>query len=252
MCLLVLALEAHPRHRLVVAANRDELFAREAEPAHAWAGGRIVAGRDRQAGGTWLGITRDGRFAALTNYRDPRDLRPKAPGEPSRGELVERFLEGDEAPLAYARQVEAEGPRYRGFNLLVGDARGLAYVSNRGADARAVPPGLHGLSNHLLDTPWPKVRKGLAALEEELRADDVSLDRLAARLKDEAPAADAELPDTGVGLDLERRLSPMFIRTSAYGTRCTTVLVVERDGATRLLERTHDAGHEGEVRFQLP
>ncbi len=254
MCLLLFAHDAHPRYRLVVVANRDEALARPAEQAHVWPDGpSIAAGRDREAGGTWLGITRAGRCAALTNVRDPGDLRPRAPGEPSRGALASDFLRGDEAPLAYASRVAAEGARYRGYNLVVGDARALAYTSNRGAaGARRVEPGLHGLSNHRLDTPWPKVTQGLSALRDALAGGGpVDVDALLSMMRDETPAPDADLPDTGVGLELERRLSPRFIRLPAYGTRCTTVLLVERSGAVSLVERTHAPVPLGDVRITL-
>lgn len=241
MCLFLFAHEAHPRYRLVVAANRDEWYGRAAERAHAWGDGSgTFAGVDRRGGGTWLGVTETGRFAAITNYRDPRDLRPASPGEPSRGALVSGFLEDDRIPEEHLDWIAACGGGYRGFNLVVGDMRTLAYVSNRGGRPARVEPGIHGLSNHLLDTPWPKVRRGKAALAALLEgAREVDVDALLAMMRDDTVAPDAELPDTGVGLEMERALSPMFIRSPGYGTRCTTVLLVERSGLVTFVERTH-------------
>jgi uncharacterized protein with NRDE domain len=207
---------------------------------------------DREAGGTWLGVTAAGRFAALTNYRDPRELRPKGANEPSRGALVRGFLESDAPPLSYLTEVAAAGERYRGFNLIAGDRDGLAYFSNRGAAPRAVEPGIHGLSNHLLDTPWPKVRRGESALEALIQGDrGADVEALLAMLRDEAIAPDGELPDTGVGLALERQLSPMFIRMPGYGTRCSTVVLVEQGGRVTFVERTHAPEPRPDARFEF-
>lgn len=266
MCLLLLGVDAHPRYRLVVAANRDELHARPAERAHPWPGPRgIVAGVDVEAGGTWLGVTAAGRFAALTNFRDAREMRPREPDEPSRGALVRGFLESDAAPVAYLADVAERAARYRGFNLIAADAGTVAYVSNRASSApaspeglrrdravRVVEPGIHGLSNHLLDTPWPKVRRGTRALHELLSGDrEADIEALLAVLRDETIPPDVELPDTGIGLERERVLAPMFIRTPFYGTRCSTVVLVDRAGRTTLVERTHAPEPLGDVRFDL-
>lgn len=257
MCLLVFAHDAHPRYRLVVAANRDELFHRPAERAHAWGDRRgIVAGVDVEAGGTWLGITAGGRFAALTNYRDPKDMRAKDPAEPSRGALVRGFLESDAGPRAYVEAIGSAADRYRGFNLIAGDARELAYFSNRDPGAasapRAVGPGIHGLSNHLLDTPWPKVRRGKTAIEALIKGDrEIDPGALLDMMEDETRPPDGELPDTGVGIALERSLSPMFIRMPAYGTRCSTALLVERTGRAIFVERTHAPERLGDVRIEI-
>lgn len=254
MCLIVFSAFSHPRYRLVLAANRDELYARPAERAHAWPGPRgVVAGVDVEAGGTWLGVTRTGRFAALTNYRDPRDMRSKDPSEPSRGALVRDFLEGDLSPSAYVASVSERGPLYRGFNLIAGDAETVAYTSNRGAGPLAIAPGIHGLSNHLLDTPWPKVERGKRALREALSDDrDVDVERLLAAFHDRTRAPDAELPDTGVGLALERVLAPMFIESPGYGTRCTSLLLIDRAGRVTFVERTHAPEPLGDVRWDSP
>lgn len=241
MCLLLFAVEAHPRYRLIIAANRDEFYARPTEQAHLWDDrSGTLAGVDRLAGGTWLGITKSGRFAALTNYRDPRDMRPPSPDEPSRGALVARFLAGTDEPEAHLASVSANGPRYRGFNLIAGDSSSLVYISNRGGRTIRIPTGVHGLSNHLLDTPWPKVERGKAGLLSLIQGGgELLAEALLALMADETAPADNDLPDTGVGLVAERMLSPMFIRASGYGTRSTTVLLVERSGDVTFVERTH-------------
>ncbi|HEU0013959.1 MAG TPA: NRDE family protein [Longimicrobium sp.] len=255
MCLIGLAWRAHPRWRLVVAANRDELYARPTAPAAFWEDApEVLAGRDLRAGGTWMGITRAGRFAAVTNYHGSGEMRP-APR--SRGGLVAGFLRGTESPGAYARGVEAAGGEYGGFNLLVGDGGALAYVSNRAPGVRLLEPGVYGLSNHLLDTPWPKVRRARDAVRQALAGDGGELDApLLEMLADRIVAADGELPDTGVGIERARLLSPPFIATDLYGTRASTVLSVAADGEVRFVERTVTPGVQGWTearhRFSLP
>lgn len=241
MCLITLAWQAHPDYPLVLAANRDEFYQRGAAPARFWEESPLVlAGRDLSAGGTWLGVTRQGRVAALTNYREPGAVR----GERSRGLLVSAFLQGDSEPMAYAQAVADAGGHYGGFNLLVGTPREMVVVSNRGMAPRHLPAGVHGLSNHLLDTPWPKVEKARAALTGQLAAP--SEDALLQLLADHQIAPDAELPDTGVGLMMERLLSPLFIRSPQYGTRVSTALLVGRD-RIRFSEQTFNEGEPGEI-----
>ncbi len=252
MCLILLAWRAHPGYRLVVAANRDEFFARPAVPAHWWSDApRLLAGRDLEAGGTWMGMSRDGRFAALTNYRDPSRRRP---GAPSRGMLVRDCLTSAEAPLDTLRTIAKTSAQYAGFNLFAADAGELAIHESTTGAVRTLAPGIYGLSNHVLDTPWPKVRlarERFAAALARLPGEDDFL----ALLRDDTPAPDHHLPDTGVGPEWERRLSPAFIRGPGYGTRCSTVLTVTDDGAVRLHEWTWDERGEpaGEVehRFRI-
>jgi uncharacterized protein with NRDE domain len=253
MCLILLGWQAHPRWRLVVAANRDEFHARPTAPAAWWPEHpQLLAGRDLEQGGTWMGVTRGGRFAAVTNFRDPAGVRP---GAPSRGRLVSDFLLGEMPSLAYLAGLMPLAPAYNGFNLLVMDGTTLAWTSNRAPMARTLPPGVYGLSNHLLDTPWPKVAHGKAELREALAAPEAELEeRLFATLARRDPAPDAELPHTGVGTELERALSSAFIITPEYGTRCSTVLLLAQDGSGLLVERTTTLPQaEGyrEVRFGL-
>lgn len=197
----------------------------------------ILAGQDLQAGGTWLGVTLSGRLAAITNYRDPTERKDFAP---SRGHLVRNFLAGDDSPADFAARLTQEGDRYRGFNMLMGDRESLWYYGNRGGPAQAVTPGVHGLSNHLLNTPWPKVRKS-RRLVQGLRSRKAGLltDTLFAALADSETAADDELPDTGVGIDNERWLSPLFITGARYGTRCSSVLLIDDKGSVSFSERRY-------------
>lgn len=244
MCLITLAWQAHPDHPLILAANRDEFYARATAPARFWPEApQLLAGRDLAAGGTWLGVTRQGRFAALTNYREPRPVS----GGQSRGLLVSRFLAGTDSPWSHAQQVAAAADDYAGFNLLLGTPDELVIVSNRGTAPRRLEPGVHGLSNHLIDTPWPKVEKAKAGLQANLLAGDVATEEAAllALLADTHQAPDMALPDTGVGLAMERLLSPLFIRSPLYGTRASTVLLLGRE-RVHFLEQTFEQGEPAE------
>lgn len=245
MCLIALAWKIHARHRLVVGANRDEFHARAAAPAGRWDDApAVIAGRDLVAGGTWLGVSDEGRFAAVTNVRDGR-LPPKMAR--SRGALTADFLRSTESPLAAAGRAHDERAQYGGFNLLLMAGDELVYVGSHGDPPRSLPPGLYALSNAMLDTPWPKLarlRQSFGELiarhpggdDDELESDIFDL------LDDREPAADADLPDTGVGLAVERLLSAPFIVSPEYGTRCSTVVMI--DGEARLSERRFDpAGH---------
>lgn len=252
MCLIVFGLRAHPRYPLVVAANRDEFVARPSEPAAFWKGyDGLLAGRDLTAGGTWMGVTRSGRFAALTNVRDPRAFDPSAP---SRGELVVRYLAASDEPIAHLRDLATAGERRNGFNLLCAAGGRLGWYSNKGSEPLEVESGVHAVSNALLDTPWPKVGRSAAGLVRILgREDEIDPEELLALLADREPAPDGELPDTGVDLATERILSPPFIAAPGYGTRGSTILLVSSAGRATLLERLFDeAFHEaGTTRFEL-
>ncbi|MCC6867261.1 MAG: NRDE family protein [Burkholderiales bacterium] len=242
MCLAVIALAAHPRYTLVLATNRDEFYARPATPA-AWgtdgvfAG--ILAGRDQEAGGTWLGVDRRGRVAFVTNVRQGTGRDPRAR---SRGELAPRLLRSPLPLTAALTAIAHEGAAYNGFNLLAADATGAGWTSNRTAGVHAVTPGVHGLSNAALDTPWPKVERTKAALAHWCARGADDAEDLFTALTDRAGAADAELPATGVPLAWERVLAAPFIVGDGYGTRCSTVLTIDRSGSARFEERSFGPG----------
>jgi len=222
----------------VVAANRDEWRERPALAARWWPDDPdLLAGRDQQAGGTWMGITRGGRFAAVTNFRDPSDKRSTAR---SRGTLVTEFLFGSDTPARFLANLSPRAHEYNGFNIIVGDGASLFYYGSREGVPRAIEPGVHGLSNHVLDEPWPKVVRGRVAMELALAEHDPGA-ALFRMLSDRDPAEDEELPDTGVGRQWERRLSPPLIAGDDYGTRASTVMTISREGEVRFEERTRSA-----------
>ncbi|HEY4375024.1 MAG TPA: NRDE family protein [Burkholderiales bacterium] len=238
MCLIAFAWKAHPRYRLVVAANRDERHDRPTAPAAFWEDAPgLFAGRDLQDRGTWMGVTRNGRFAALTNYRDPTEFKA---GAPTRGALVANFLREDKAPMDYAEGLGAIQYMYNGFNLLIGDEHSLWYVGNRAGAPQEVLPGIHGVSNALLDTPWPKAvgLEGVMKQALQSQSGEALIDTLVEALADTGIAPDAQLPDTGVGLARERVLSARMIVDPAYGTRSATVLLVDHAGNVEFAERT--------------
>lgn len=251
MCLVLFAYEVHPSYRLIVAANRDEFYERPTAAASFWRDAPgVLAGRDLLHGGTWLGVTRGGRFAAVTNYREPL---AKLGGARSRGALVTDFLKGRESPEEYTRGLAAGAGAYNGFNLLAGDGQSLYYFSNRGGAPSRLAPGVYGLSNRLLDTPWPKVVRGKRALAEVVAGGDaLAPEAVIEILFDRVRGSDAELPDTGVGVEVERLLSPLFIVGEGYGTRCSTVVLAGREGRLTFVERSFGAGaRTGEVRHEF-
>lgn len=254
MCLLVMAWQAHPRYHLIVAANRDEFHERPAAPLAKWPPpADILAGRDLRARGTWLGLDRRRHFGVVTNFRELQ--RPRS-GAPSRGDLIPRYLHAAAGAGEFLSGLEPEASRYSGFNLLLADGNSLWYASNRAEPfARALPPGVYGLSNEFLDTPWPKLRRVRLGLESWLSAPtDASAGGLFALLDDRATAAaDEELPRTGITPEWERILSAPFVVHPDYGTRCSTVLLLEPSGAGYLAERRFDAGGmpTGETEFAL-
>ncbi len=243
MCLILMAYECHPAYRLILAANRDEFFSRPTAPAAFWTDApQVLAGKDLKEGGTWLGITRDGRLAAITNYRDPSSYRQY---RPSRGRLVSDFLLGTMPTAAYLDMLRSKGDDYNGFNLIFGTTEGLCYFSNRANLSSGITPGTYGLSNHLLDTPWPKVSRGKAALARLIApGGDIATGDLFAILADRRPAPDHLLPDTGVGIERERLLSPLFISSPAYGTRSSTIILIDWNNRVTFTERTFNGGVE--------
>lgn len=243
MCCLFLALGRHPHLRLVVAANRDEFYGRATEPAQFWGDAdQILAGRDLEQGGTWLGVTRGGRFAAVTNFREPGRAKPDAP---SRGHLVRDFLQGRDSPEQYLADLAQIGTNYNGFSIVVGSVGQLMYYSNRGQGPLQLDSGLYGLSNHLLDTTWPKIRRGKDKLEQLLAMPaGPSPSDLLNLLQDRTVADDQELPQSGLALRQERVLSPIFVATESYGTRSSTVIRLSCNGSLDFTERTFPSHSE--------
>lgn len=249
MCLILAAWGVHPHYPLVVAANRDEFFARPTARAEFWPHADILAGRDLQAGGTWMGVSRGGRFAALTNYRDPARHRGDAA---SRGQLVADFLAGSGSVASYLDQLARTAGRYNDFNLLVGDGQDLACFSSVTGRSVVLEPGIYGLSNHLLDSPWPKVVAAKSALAAALNAlpEERPFFEL---LRDDSIHPDGILPRTGVSQEWERLLSSAFVRAGNYGTRSSTLLLVAADGTLSFDERTWlpDGKPGGRARFRF-
>lgn len=239
MCLILVAWRVHPQFPCVIAANRDEFFGRPTAEADWWPDrSGILAGRDLQAGGTWLGVTRSGRFAALTNFRDPLAL--SATQLPSRGTLVTDFLAADWSTAEGLAELARRGATCNPFNVLCSDGKTLGAYESTTAKTRMLEPGVYALSNHLLDTPWPKVRQAKSRLSAAL--DD--LPKAASMLDlllDVEPAPDDELPDTGVSVEMEKMLSSAFVRGEGYGTRCSTIMIMGIDGASTFAEWTWNA-----------
>jgi len=251
MCILLTAWHDHPDYELIVAANRDEFHTRPALPAAAWTDyPGVLAGRDLEAGGTWLGVAGDGRFAAVTNVR-----RPGQPaGQRSRGMLVAEFLAQAPPTETYGQHLRANADRYAGVNLVFADRAKLYAWSNRDNRLRALAPGVYGLSNAALDDEWPKVSRLKAAYARHRALSGEALaSALLATLRDDERASDEALPDTGVGLAAERMLSPIFINGGAYGTRCSSVVLRDRAGHLSFIERRYDADGNisGESRHEL-
>jgi uncharacterized protein with NRDE domain len=242
MCLILFAWKTHENFPLILAANRDEFYERPSAPAAFWEDAPdLLAGRDLQERGTWLGITRKGRLAALTNYRDPSSLKI---GAPSRGRLVSDYLRGRDTPEDYLHRIAPDADCYNGFNLIVGDPDDLFCFSNRGARER-LEPGIYGLSNRLLDTPWPKIEWGKMALMDLLtEKQGPSPETLFGLLADRNRPPDDRLPDTGVGLEWEKILSPCFIESPVYGTRSSTVLLIDRKGDVTFVERVFNGSSD--------
>lgn len=237
MCLIVFANNVLNDYKLVFAANRDEYYSRPSEQAEFWSDyPNLLAGKDLQAGGTWLGITKEGRFAAITNFRDLKNIKEDAP---SRGHLTLDFLIDNISPEEYYEKLRPTLNGYNGFNLLLGYVNQLYYFSNKTEGLRKLEPGIHGISNAVLDTPWPKVEKSKRHLKNLIEQHSIHPWEILNILDDTSPAKDEELPDTGVGVELERMLSPIFIKSEKYGTRSSTIITVDKENNIRFVEKTY-------------
>ncbi|RFB12575.1 NRDE family protein [Bacillus sp. HNG] len=248
MCLILFAYQAHPVYKLIVAANRDEFLQRPTAPIHFWEDEpTLLAGRDLEKMGTWMGVTTFGRFAALTNYRDPSEI---LEGKQSRGKLVKDALTYNGAITEYMKQLEKTNSQYPGYNLLVGDLDNLYYYSNAGKIIEKVKPGIHGLSNHLLDTNWPKVKRGKDGLSTIINGENL-VENLLELLQNTDRPNDNLLPKTGVSLEWERILSSLFIQTNGYGTRSSTVLLMA-EAEIQYVERTFSSSGTSDQTFRFP
>ncbi|WP_420582225.1 NRDE family protein [Reichenbachiella sp.] len=248
MCLILFAWKKHPSYDLIVTANRDEFYNRPTQAASLWPEQpTLLAGKDLTAGGTWMGVTKTGKFAALTNYRDIANINDHAP---SRGDLTKDYLIQNHKPKTYLEKLKSEQIPYNGFNLLIGDQNSLWYYNNINYEIKPLEPGIYGLSNALLDDPWPKVEAGKQKLGELIQNDALTADSLLKIIQDKTIALDIKLPNTGVPLEWERALSAMFITMENYGTRCSTTLL-KKGTSTNFAEKTypHLGQKEDQVEF---
>lgn len=235
MCLIFTAVNYHPVYKLIIAANRDEFYTRKTAAANYWPDHpNVLGGRDLQAGGTWMAMTKPGKISMLTNYRDPRNIRPDAP---SRGFLVSDYLIENVDAESYLKDIQPA--KYNGFNLILGDIDNLWYFSNYKDGITKLENGLYGLSNSLIDVPWPKVVRGKKKLVPILGKSDLTTEELMEFLYDTEVATE-NLPSTGVTPELEKALSSMFIKTPGYGSRCSTVVLVDKENHVKFSERVYD------------
>ncbi|HEY5691453.1 MAG TPA: NRDE family protein [Cyclobacteriaceae bacterium] len=238
MCLIFLSIKNHPKYKLIVAANRDEFYARKTAAAHAWTDyPKVIGGRDLEAMGTWMAMAKSGKLGMVTNYRDLKNINPNAP---TRGLLVSDFLINDYQPEEYLKEIHLKADQYNGFNLLIGTMEQLYYYSNYQSKILKLESGTYGLSNALLDTPWPKVKRGKEEFNSVINQDEIAVDSIFEILRDEDIAPDNQLPNTGLDLDRERSLSAMFIKTPNYGSRCSTVVLVDKDNKVSYSERVYN------------
>lgn len=240
MCLIIFAKNKHPKYRLIIAANRDEFFNRPTLEADFWEEEHsILGGRDIQSGGTWFGMSKNGRFIAITNYRDPKKLRQNAR---SRGDLSKKFLLQNQSVADFLADVSNNKNQYNGFNFLLSDDyfENLYHYSNITDQSMKIADGIHGLSNHLLNSPWPKIEKGKKMLSDIIESDFIESDEIFALLRNESMAHDNLLPNTGISFDLEKKLSPVFISMKGYGTRCSTALLIDKYNQLSFLEVSYN------------
>ena len=237
-------------YKLIVAANRDEFYNRPTSPAMWWEDApSVLAGKDLEQGGTWMGMTKSGRFAAITNYRDSKVHMDQTK---SRGCIVSDYLKDNSLSNGYVSELRSHRSEYKGYNLIWGDVDNLFYYSNRIEASKVLEPGLYGLSNHLLDTPWPKVLKGKKKLEQTVSASDpLLMESLLSLLEDTGMAPDSSLPETGIGIEWERILSPIFIKNTRYGTRSSTVILVNNKGEVTFKERSFIPQAENSYKFRI-
>ncbi|MBF0225068.1 MAG: NRDE family protein [Desulfobacterales bacterium] len=251
MCSVFFAYNAHPDYFLILASNRDEFYSRPTLPLHRWQNSyntaNIIAGKDIENQGTWLGITLQGRLSVLTNYREVK-FKPKSP--PSRGLIVTDFLSSDENIFSWGKNLELQGSLHNGFNLIFADKQEFYYYSNRGSGIKKLEPGIYGLSNHLLDTPWPKIAQGKKVFESLIFDESrIDIDKIFDFLQDKSKPEDTLLPDTGVGLEWERILSSLFVQSPYYGTRSSSIVLIEKVGKVTFIEQTYMDNQKKRIEF---
>ncbi|HEX9649227.1 MAG TPA: NRDE family protein [Cyclobacteriaceae bacterium] len=238
MCLVVFSYKKHLNYKLIIAANRDEFYHRPTQPADFWHDSpNLLGGRDLEANGTWMGVTTEGKVSLLTNYRDLRNLKQNTP---SRGHLVSDFLKQEELPKTYLEKLHNISDTYNGFNLVVGNQDDLWYYSNENKRITMLGSGLYGLSNALIDTPWPKLIRAKNKIGDAFNDDFINADKVLDALFDDLRASDDQLPDTGIGFEKEKMLSSIFIKSPDYGTRCSTLVTVDQNDNLNFHERTYD------------
>ena len=241
MCLIAFAFKAHPEYDLILIANRDEFYERPTRAAQFWTEENLpdlLAGKDLQGGGTWMGITKEGKWGALTNYRDPSWKRDNPP---TRGNIVLDYLTTDASPSDYINHLQKTAQQYEGFNVLTGNGDQLFHYSNADDKITELESGIHGVSNAVLDTPWPKlefVKSELAAFVDQNRINPEMLFQI---LENQQEAEDEALPKTGIPYEWEKAISPVFIQTENYGTRCSSLLLIKKDGSKTFIERRFSA-----------
>lgn len=241
MCLIVFAYKVHEDYPLILAGNRDEFYNRPAQKAHFWyEEPALLAGKDLKAGGTWMGITKNGRFAAITNFRDMSNIKKDAP---SRGDIVKGFLTSSASPLDYLSELKNEAHRYNGFNLIAGNIDNLYYLTNQQDIFKEIEPGYHAISNAYLDTPWPKTETALQKFKTRVDSNNFNEPELFNILAHSERYPDKDLPETGLPLELERAVSSIFISTEDYGSRCSTLLYALQDGTAEFAERTFNTSN---------
>lgn len=237
MCLIVFEKNNHPDYKLIFAANRDEFFERPSAPLHLWNDEPIYAGKDLKEGGTWCGISRNGRFAAITNYRNIKSIKKDAV---SRGRIVTDFLTGTSSPEFYSKGLADSANQYNGYSLIFGHKSDLYFFSNQSKKIAKVESGIHGLSNHLIDTPWFNVKRGKQLLKQAIEKGDNLIDDMLAMLSDKTLSPDDELPDTGLEKNIERKISSIFVETPDYGTRSSTVILIDQKDNVTFVEKSLD------------
>lgn len=240
MCLIVFSYKNYPDYPFILATNRDEFYGRPTQPAHVWnTSPKILAGKDEKAGGTWLGISENGRFAALTNYRQMDDIEEDTT---SRGIIVKDFLLSDDNPRKYLAELQKKGEQFNGFNLVAGFVDELYYISNKKEGVYKIKPGIHAISNAFLNTPWPKTEQASKSFKRILADEGPDEEKLFNMLKNDQRYPLDELPDTGLPKETEKAVSSIFIETDNYGTRSSTVVIVDKKKNVHFAERSYNGG----------